>query len=74
MTDDRDQMEVATSSDGGDHLFMRMRCSFNKMTTFDDVLTTNDDLGGLRCRGGTDFRNGFCFISTGYRSLRRRNV
>jgi hypothetical protein len=67
-------MEARAEAHFEGHLVLRMRRILGKMTTFDDFLTTNDDLGGLRCLGGTVFQNGFRFISTGYRSLRQRDV
>jgi hypothetical protein len=53
MTETRWGAMVLT--DAGGDLILRMRRSFKKMTTFDDFLTTNDDLRWWSLPG----RNGF---------------
>jgi len=48
-------MRVLAWAECGGRLNLRMRRSFNKMTIFDDFLTTNDDLRRWSLPG----RNGF---------------
>jgi hypothetical protein len=61
MTDDRDQMEARAEANFEGNLVLRMRRGFNKMTIFDDLLTTFGRLLTIDVAGGNDLPGSVSF-------------